>query len=124
MQCEICLNIFSTRRHFYNLFEPETHHICESCYMTYPLFPGYRLYPIDHYEIHHFILSERSYLQNPMAYMSFLKPYYMTYLKQNNDMMFLYFDILEHHIVSLLEPLKLGDFVIVSLYENIEEKGE
>lgn len=124
MLCEICQLIFSTKRNIHNLFEPETHHICESCYMKYPLFPSQRMYPIDHYQIVHMILSERSYEQNPQAYMSFLKPYYVTYLKHFTHCIILYFDILDEYTVTLLEPLKLGDLYIISLYENIEDKGE
>jgi hypothetical protein len=54
-----------------------------------------------------------------------LKPYYLNYLKNHQNQIVLYFDVVELSInYDLLDSLKLGDIYLVSLYENIEKKGE
>jgi hypothetical protein len=124
MLCELCYQKVKTKRHIYNLFDPEIHHLCEACYQKYPLFPKVSVYPIEHYELRHYLMSSIPYNQNPSAYMSMLQTYYVIFLKHYSSHIFLYFDILEDNHLSLMDSLKLGNLFIVSLYENIEEKGE
>lgn len=121
MLCELCHQKVKSRKNIFNLFEPEVHHICESCYDKYPLMMRYLTIPIEDGQIHHHFMDAPIY--NPKAYMSFLKPYFIQYLLQFKNCVFLYFDEIFDLDMQLMDSLKLGDIYVVSLYENIE-KGE
>jgi len=80
--------------------------------------------PIEEGILIHHLLSDRFYSINPIAFMSFLKPYYIDFIKHHQGKMFVLFDILDNHTLETLDSLKFGDIYFVSLYENIEKKGE
>jgi hypothetical protein len=80
--------------------------------------------PIEDGILKNHLLSSRHYSINPIAYMSFLKPYYLDFLKNNQDKIMVIFDILDDNTLALLDSLRFGDIYFVSLYENIEGKGE
>jgi len=124
MQCEVCRKKVKTNKNIFNLFNPETHHICEYCYQRYPLLMRFQVLPIEEGVLTHHLLSSRFYSINPIAFMSFLKPYYIDYIKHHKDKLFALFDILDDHTLAMLDSLKFGDIYFVSLYENIEKKGE
>lgn len=120
MLCEHCGKKVKTKRNIFNLFEPETHHLCETCYQKFPLIMNYQVIPIEYGQMHHYIMNAP--IANPIAYMSFLKPYYQHFTLQNNNCVFLYFDEISDQDSLILDHLKLGDLYVVSLYENIEKK--
>ena len=124
MLCEICKKRVTSNKNIFNLFQVETHHICEYCYQRYPLLTRFEVIPIEKGLLHFYLLSSRYYKVTPTAFMSFLKPYYMDFLKHHQGKVLLIFDILDHNTLVLLDSLKFGDIYIVSLYENIEGKGE
>jgi len=124
MLCEICLKHINIRRHIFNVFEIETHHICESCYMKYPTYPKFHVMPIVDGQMFIHVISDFKHRQPPLAYMSFLKTAYIHFIRHFSTTIFLYFDILDDNILELLDSLKLGDIYVTSLYENIVEKGE
>ncbi len=124
MLCEVCRKRVSTSKNIFNLFLPETHHICEFCYQRYPLLMTLEVFPIEEGILIQHLLSRRYYPVKPIAYMSFLKPYYMDFLKHHQGKILIIFDILDEHNLVLLDSLKFGDIYFVSLYENIERKGE
>lgn len=124
MLCEICRKKVRTHKNILNLFSIETHHICELCYQRYPLLMRLDVLPIEEGVLLNHLLSSRYYPVNPIAFMSFLKPYYMDFLKHHQGKTMIIFDILDDNTLALLDSLKLGDIYVVSLYENIEGKGE
>ena len=119
MLCYICHHQFFTKKTLRNLFDDEIHFICERCYQRYPLCPRYQEIPISEAKIYYHLLIERNRGLDPMAYMSFLKPYYMDFLKHHCDEIILYVDTFNEQIFEILDILKLGNIYVVSLYENI-----
>ena len=124
MLCEICHKKIVMQRHIFNLFDVSIHHICETCYMKYPTYPKFHVIPIEKAQMYVHIISDFNHRVEPLAYMSFIKPAYINYLKHFSNTIILYFDILDDNIMSILDSLELGDLYVTSLYENIEEKGE
>jgi hypothetical protein len=124
MQCHICKKKSILKRNIFNLFETNINLICETCYVKYPLLTSFKIIPIEDYQVSHYLLISRLYHLDPLAYMNFLKPYYLNYLKNHQNQIVLYFDVVELSTYDLLDSLKLGDIYLVSLYENIDEKGE
>lgn len=119
MLCRICLKKVRTKRNLYNLFEPEIHHICESCYRQYPLLPRFDVIPIEGYVMRYHLMIERYQKLDPMAYMSFVQGYIRLFLKNNKCDILLLFDLMDSNLLSLLDSLKLGNLFVVTLYENI-----
>jgi hypothetical protein len=120
MLCELCGKKVKTKKNVFNLFEPETHHLCEMCYRKYPLNMKYQVIPIENGEMRHYLMNAP--IANSIAYMSFLKPYYQHYLLRYKNCIFLYFDEISDQDLIMMDYLRLGDLYIVSLYENIEKK--
>ncbi|MBE0700801.1 MAG: hypothetical protein IH571_03850 [Acholeplasmataceae bacterium] len=120
MHCEICHQKVKTKRHFGNLFSCEIHHICEYCFMQYPIIPRYQVIPIQGGLLHHHTLLRCQKHESPRAYMSFLGPYYLDFIKNHQGKTFLYYDELNEMDVYQLDLLELGDLVVLSLYENIK----
>lgn len=118
MLCNLCQKRFYDQKTFKNLFSFETHFICESCYQRYPLLERYQVIPIEGGIMHYHLLIERYRKLNFEAYMSFLKPYYLHFLKIKEKHIFLYFDVFDDTIMETLDLLKLGDLYVVALYEN------
>lgn len=124
MLCEHCQKKIITKRHLWNLFQPEIHHICERCYARYPLLPLYETIPIQQGILHLYTLIATSYPVEPFAYQSFLGPYYMMFLSRYSKHTLLLFDSLTSTLFDLLDHLSFGDLVVVRLYENSHDKGE
>ena len=121
MLCECCKKKIVKERTFRNLFDIETHHICEYCYSKYPLIPTMQVVPIEEGEILWYNLM-KEYTNHPIAYMSFIKSYIVMYLKYYQDYIFIYHDYMNTELFSILDSLKLGNIFLVSLYENIDKK--
>jgi hypothetical protein len=82
------------------------------------------VFPIEKGVLIQHLLSTKFYTINPIAFMSFLKPYYIDFIKHHIGKTLVIFDILDDHTLEILDSLKFGDIYFVSLYENIEKKGE
>ena len=123
MLCNICGMKVKTKKTLMNLFDPETHHICERCYMMNPLIPKLSVIPIEEGEIYHHSMIRGDAHVSGIAYMSFMKPYLKHYLSEYGDFAFLYYDYLTHDTMNILDTIKLGNIYLLTLYENIE-KGE
>jgi hypothetical protein len=119
MLCRICLKKVRTKRHLLNLFHPEIHHICESCYGKYPLLPRFEVIPIEGYIMRYHVMSTRNTHIDPISYMSFDQQYIRMFLLQHAHDICLLFDMMDSNMLSLLDSLKLGNLYVVTLYENI-----
>lgn len=124
MLCEHCHKKIIQKRSLWNLFEPETHHLCETCYQRYPLLPSYEVIPIQLGEAHLFTLITKSYPVEPHAYQSFLKSYYDMYLIRFRNSTLLVFDSISEVLWQDLDHLSFGNLMIIRLYENSHDKGE
>ncbi|MFH0767168.1 MAG: hypothetical protein V1920_03650, partial [Bacillota bacterium] len=121
MLCEICGNKVKTKRTILNLFDPEIHHICENCYMQYPLTPRNQVIPIEDGIIHHYSMMRNEVKNSGIAYMSFMKPYVVQYMMHYDDFIFLYKDEIDEDFLTILDSLKLGNIYLLTLYENIKK---
>ncbi len=122
MFCEICKKKITKRKHIYNLFLRETHHICEFCYKKYPLIYKQSIMPLDGGEIVWSSLIQTFDEVSPLAHMSFYKPFYIEFLKHYNDHILIIFDMLSDEKIVMLEKVKLGDIYLLTLYDIIEKK--
>ncbi len=124
MLCEHCRKKIITERHLWTLFKQETHSICDSCYQRYPLFPQSMKIPIEKGIAHVHVMVSRGPKIEPQCYQSFLKIYYLDYLKHYSKTTFIYEDYLDDDGWQIIESLEFGDLYLVTLYENTHEKGE
>ncbi len=124
MLCEHCHRKIITKRHLWNLFEPEIHHLCDVCYARYPLLPTLEVMPIEGGVMHLFTLIDASYPVDPIAYQSFVGPYIMMALTRYQGHTLIIFDRISTSVFDLLDHLSFGDLVVVRLYENSHDKGE
>ncbi|MFA6800801.1 MAG: hypothetical protein WCR19_01680 [Acholeplasmataceae bacterium] len=120
MICEICKLKIKTKKTLFNLFDEETHHICEACFMKYPLYVQYQVIPLDYGLIHWYSLLRTKDDISGLAYMSFLKPFYLDYVKNVNDSIFLYFDKINDRIMTILQSLEYYNIYLVTLYDEIK----
>ena len=124
MLCEHCKKKMIIERELTTLFYRETHHICDLCYQKYPLFPSYTTIPIEKGVAHYHTMITRGKRIEPECYQSFLKVYYLDYLKHFRFATFIYEDVMDETLWQSLESFEFGDMYIVTLYENSHEKGE
>lgn len=124
MLCEHCKKKIITERTLWTLFKVETHSLCESCYQRYPLYPQQMIIPIDKAMAHVHVMISRGKRIEPQCYQSFLKIYYLDYLKHGQNTTFIYEDYLDDDLWQTIESLEFGDIYLVTLYENTHEKGE
>ncbi len=119
MFCEICQEKIVVKRDLWHLFTPSIHHICERCFTKYPLYSQTKVYPINGYIMTHTVLSMVKYKYQGICYQSFIAPYIKHYLKDFDNLIFLYFECMDLKVYELLDSLELGDLYVVSLYENM-----
>lgn len=120
MQCAICLKMIKKSVSIDTLLSKDIHHICDRCYHAYPLYFDCITLPIDSYMMTIFVLSKIYSKQNPLAYMSYLKPYIINFIKHKRNDILLIFDDLTEDLFQMLDTLKLGDIMSVTLYISIE----
>lgn len=120
MQCVICQKTIKISTSIDTLFKKEKHHICERCYHEFPLYFDYLILPIEDYEMTTVVLSKIKTNQNPLAYMSYYKPFIVDYIKHKRTDIILIFDDLTQEIYNILDTLKLGDILVISLYISID----
>lgn len=123
MICELCLKKVKTKKNINNLFSLETHHICELCYDQYPLNIRSQVIPIEEGVINYQLLLADHVTKDGLAYASFLKPFYLSYLEMFRKDVIIYVDEIDEKLFIILDSLKLGNIYLLALYENIE-KGE
>ncbi len=122
MFCEICKKKITYRKHLFNLFQIERHHICEYCYEKYPLIIRSSVIPIDGGEVTWLSLIQTSEDISPLAHMSFYKPFMIEYLTYHKDSVLLMFDQISEDWFILFDKIALGDIYLLTLYDNIEKK--
>ncbi|MDX9691214.1 MAG: hypothetical protein RBT45_02095 [Acholeplasmataceae bacterium] len=89
--------------------------------MKYPMIPVFQVIPIEEGEILWYNLMKEK-VTHPMGYMSFLKSYYVMFMKHYMSYLFIYIDMIDLDFLNMLDSLKLGNIFLVSLYENIDKK--
>ncbi len=122
MFCEICHKKILVQKSVFNLFKIETHHICEYCLDKYPLDIGYQVLPKDLGLIDWYSLIKHQEQLNGIAYMSFLKPFYLDFLKIKDRSIYLYFDQISDKLITILQSLEFSHIYLVTLYDNINAK--
>lgn len=119
MICFICKKKIITQIKLYNLFQKETHHICERCFKLYPIDIQYQVIPNQHHVIEWFSLMSEKIELNPMAYMSFIKPFYINFLHIKSEAILLYLDVISDKLINILTSLEWHIY-LVTLYDEIK----
>lgn len=122
MFCEICKKKITQRRHLFNLFRINTHHICEFCYQKYPLLPRRSTIPIGGGVMIWNSLIKTSDEISSFAHMSFYKPYIIDYIKNYNLNVLIIEDYLDQSMMEIYDKIKLGDIYLITLYDKIKQK--
>ncbi len=120
MLCEICKKEIVKRHTIHSLFKVEKHHICEFCFNKYPLMMKTSVIPIEKGQILWTSMIKTKDTISPIAHMSFMKPFYISFMRRSDKCIFLHFDQLKHKILTILDSLELGDIYLLTLHENIE----
>jgi hypothetical protein len=124
MICEICGLKIVSKITLQNIFKIEKHHICEHCLQKYPIHVTHQVLPCEHGIIDWFSLIHEKEALNPIAYMSFLKPFYMHYINQHSHSIYLYFDGISDKLLNILQSLEFDNIYLVTLYDEIKEKEQ
>lgn len=124
MYCEICHQEIVERHTIHTLFKREMHHICDYCFRRYPLHIKQTVLPINEGVIYWTSMIKSNDYISSMAYMSFMKPFYLDYINHYKKCLFLHFDKLSSTILTILDSMKLGDVYLLTLHENIDEEEE
>lgn len=119
MFCEICHEKIVIKRDLWHLFNPNVHHICERCYTKYPLYSKTQVYPIQGYLMTHTVMSMVKYKYQGNCYQSFLAPYIKSFIRNKDNLIFLYFECMDLRVYELLDSLELSNLMVVTLYENM-----
>ena len=122
MFCEICKKEIVLRHTIHTLFKRETHHICNDCFEQYPLIIKTSIFPIEEGQVRWTSMIKTNDDISGYAHMSFMKPFYLAYMKYHRKDIYLHFDRLTDKILSILDSLKLGDIYLLTLHQNIEEE--
>ncbi len=122
MLCEICKQEIVKRHTIHTLFRKDIHHICEYCYQQYPLLIKHSVLPIENGRLFWTSMIKTHDYVSSVAYMSFMKPFYITFLNHHQSCIYLYFDRLTTRIFTILDSMKLGDIYLLTLHENIDEE--
>ncbi len=119
MICYICKKKIINEIKLYNIFKKETHHICEQCYSLYPLNISEQVIPTQKFLMYWYTLQTDIETLNPMAYMSFLKPFYIDFLKYRQHAILLYFDQISDKLINILTSIEWHIY-LVTFYDEIK----
>jgi hypothetical protein len=120
MFCEICRKKISVRKHLFNIFKVDTHHICESCYQKYPLIPKRSIIPIKEGVMIWQSLIQTNDDISSLAHMSFYKPYIIDYMNNYNTHVLLIDDYFNDNLFKIYDIFELGDIYFLTLYDKIK----
>lgn len=119
MICYICKKKIVTQVRLYNLFKIETHHICDRCLMLYPIDINYQVIPNQSHVIEWYSMISEETVLDPMAYMSFIKPFYIDFLPIKSQAILLYLDVISDKLINILTSLEWHIY-LVTLYDEIK----
>lgn len=122
MICEICRKKITSRKHLFNIFKVNTHHICEYCYQKYPIIAKESVIPIKGGVMIWQSLIKTFDEISPLAHMSFYKPFVINYVTNYKKCIMLINDYLDEEQMDLLDELMLGDIYLLTLYDKIKKK--
>jgi len=120
MKCIECKELIDKKITYRNIFKVSKHHICEYCFTKYLYIQDLLVIPIENFQIYLNVLFDN--YGNPLALMSFLKPYYLYYLKNESNKTLLYFDSFNEKTYTLVDELRIGDLYIITLKNESEKE--
>ncbi len=124
MLCGVCQEKIVIKRDLWNLYHRSFDLICEACYQKYPLNLSHSTYPIENDLLHVYRLSNERYPHGDFPYQRFMGWILISLIKRYPDAIILSVEELDQKLYTLLDSLRLGDFVVMTLFENIDIKGE
>lgn len=118
MYCLECQKLINKVINYKNIFKINIHKICESCFSKYLFIQRFDVIPINNYLLYVNTLFDD--YKNADAMTSFLKPYYLYYLKNNKSDFIMYFDTINNEIYSILNLLNMSNIFIITLKNQLK----
>lgn len=118
MFCQDCFGLREKEITYLNIFRKDKHFICNYCFRNYIFIHELSVIPINNYLM--YINTLVVDYKNSYSLMSFLKPYYLHYLKTKNKSIILYFDDINDKIYNILNILSLDDIFIIALKNQLK----
>lgn len=118
MYCLECGKLINRTINYTNIFKKERHFICEYCFRNYLFLYEVDVLPIDNHLLFLNVLLDN--YKDSNAFMSFLKPYYIYYLKNNLKSIIMYFDVFNDKIYNIINILNLDDLFIITLKKQLK----
>lgn len=118
MYCLDCLSLKEREITYLNIFRRNNHFICNYCFRNYIFIHELTVIPINNYLMYLNTLVID--YKNSNSLMSFLKPYYIYYLKNKSKSIILYFDDFNDKIYNILNILTLDNIFVIALKNQIK----
>jgi len=118
MYCQDCLSLKEREITYLNIFRKNRHFICNYCLRNYIFIHEVTVVPINNYLM--YINTLVMDYKNSNSLMSFLKPYYIFYLKNKLESIILYFDDINDKIYTILNILRLNDIFVIALKNQLK----
>lgn len=122
MYCLVCDKLINKVVTIKNIFKTPKDHICEYCFTKHLMINKLDVIPIDDYRL--FVNSIFEDYDLAEAMMSFLKPYYIYYLKTNKNQIIMYFDTFNKGIYNIIKTTKLSDIYLICLKNEMEKEKD
>ena len=116
MECLKCSKLLKRVISYKNIFAKDIHKICEFCFDSINFIHDLIVIPVEGYILNLNVLLKD--YQNSLAYMSFLKPYYIYYIKNIKESIILYFNDINDKIYKILNIIRLGNIYAIALKTN------
>ena|SRR5690554_273869 len=118
MYCAECKKLINKVINYKNIFKLSKHNICDLCFSKYIFIQSFDVVPINNYLLYLNTLFDN--YKNSDAMASFLKPYYIYYLKNFKDKIIMYFDTIDDDVYSKLNLLNMSDIFIITLKNQLK----
>lgn len=120
MQCIICKKIIKKGFTIDDIFDQSFHHICRYCYAKHPVLSETIYLPIEDAVMTVESMGLDLDVIDPMAYMSFIAPYLIGFIKFRHHDLVMIFDNLNIEMYTMLDVLKLGRMYAITLCLSID----
>ncbi len=122
MLCLVCNSLINSEISIFNIFKVNIHKICDNCFKKNMFIQKLSIIPITNYVIEEHTLFEL--LVEPLALMSFLKPYYIYFLKYKRNNVILSFDTTDMIIYNILQQAELGNIYLLVLCKKRQKEND
>ena len=122
MFCYGCNDLIKKEITYLNIFKTYQHKICDNCFNSNTFIQKLIVFPTNEGIVENHILFEKPI--NPLAIMSFLKPYYLYFLKKKRNFIILCFDSNNKMLYNMLQQITLGDIFLITLFNKKTKEND